>query len=171
MTLAGDLAGFLAPLGCDDLPPRATEYAAMLIASTLASAACGREIVSTRIVRALARERGGTPQASLWFDRGAKLPAAETAQVNAVMSDAAASDDPEERDLIMSLLGHRDELMERIRTRVLREDPNMPPKPQEALFTATMLFERVVWLARKCAVLLSPEPAEARKEFTANSAA
>jgi len=43
MTLARDLAGFLAPLGYDDLPVRATDYAAMLIASTLASAACGRE--------------------------------------------------------------------------------------------------------------------------------
>lgn len=100
MTLARDLAGFLAPLGFADLPPRATDYAAMLIASTLASAACGKEIVSTRIVRALARERGGTPHASVWFDADAKLPAAETAQVNAVMSDAAASDDSDLRAIV-----------------------------------------------------------------------
>lgn len=100
MTLARDLAGFLAPLGYDDLPVRATDYAAMLIASTLASAACGREIVSSRIVRELARERGGTPQASLWFDAGPKLPASEAAQVNAVMSDAAASDDSDLRAIV-----------------------------------------------------------------------
>lgn len=100
MSLAGDLAGFLAPLGYDDLPPRATDYAAMLIASTLASAACGKDIVSTRIVRELARERGGTPQASVWFDGGPKLPAAETAQVNAIMSDAAASDDSDLRAIV-----------------------------------------------------------------------
>src|SRR5271168_817886 len=100
MTFAGDLAGFLAPLGYDDLPPRATNYAAMLIASTFASAACGREIVSARIVRELARERGGTPQASLWFDAGPKLPVAEAAQVNAVMSDAAASDDSDLRAIV-----------------------------------------------------------------------
>ena len=100
MTLARDLAAFLAPLGYDDLPPRATDYAAMLIASTLASAACGKEIVSTQIVRELARERGGTPQASLWYDGGAKLPAAEVAQVNAVMSDAAASDDSDLRNIV-----------------------------------------------------------------------
>jgi 2-methylcitrate dehydratase PrpD len=100
MSLAGDLAGFLAPLGYDDLPPRATDYAAMLIASTLASAACGKEIVSTRIVRELARERGGTGQASIWYDSGPKLPAAETAQVNAVMSDAAASDDSDLRAIV-----------------------------------------------------------------------
>jgi 2-methylcitrate dehydratase PrpD len=100
MTTARDLAGFLAPLGYDDLPARATDYAAMLIASTLASAACGKEIVSSRIVRELARERGGAPQASLWFDAGPKLPAAETAQVNAVMSDAAASDDSDLRAIV-----------------------------------------------------------------------
>jgi 2-methylcitrate dehydratase PrpD len=100
MTHARDLAGFLAPLGYDDLPPRAIDTAAMLIASTLASAACGKEIVSTRIVRELARERGGTPQASLWFDAGPKLPAAEAAQVNAVMSDAAASDDSDLRAIV-----------------------------------------------------------------------
>jgi len=100
VSFARDLAAFFAPLGYDDLPARATDYAAMLIASTLASAACGREIVSARIVRELARERGGTPQASLWFDAGPKLPAAEAAQVNAVMSDAAASDDSDLRAIV-----------------------------------------------------------------------
>jgi 2-methylcitrate dehydratase PrpD len=100
MSFARDLAEFLAPLGYDDLPPRATDYAAMLIASTFASAACGREIVSARIVRELARERGGTPQATLWFDAGPKLPVAEAAQVNAVMSDAAASDDSDLRAIV-----------------------------------------------------------------------
>jgi 2-methylcitrate dehydratase PrpD len=100
MSFARDLAEFLAPLGYDDLPPRATDYAAMLIASTFASAACGREIVSARIVRELVRERGGTPQASLWFDAGPKLPVAEAAQVNAVMSDAAASDDSDLRAIV-----------------------------------------------------------------------
>ena len=100
MSFARDLAAFLAPLGYENLPPRATDYASMLIASTLASAACGKEIVSTRIVRALAQERGGTPHASVWFDAEGKLPAAEAAQVNAVMSDAAASDDSDLRAIV-----------------------------------------------------------------------
>jgi 2-methylcitrate dehydratase PrpD len=100
VTFAGDLAAFLAPLSYDDLPLRATDTAAMLIASTLASAAYGRGIVSARIVRELARERGGTAQASLWFDTGPKLPVAETAQVNAMMSDAAASDDSDMRAIV-----------------------------------------------------------------------
>ena len=80
------------------------------------------------------------------------------ALLNALVEAAAASD-ADEQELVLSLLGHRDEMMERIRQRVLREDPNMPAKSQEALFAATMLFERVVWLARRCAILLNPERA------------
>ena len=86
------------------------------------------------------------------------------------LADAATSVDPTEQELVLSLLGHRDEMMERIRQRVLREDPNMPPNSQEALFAATMLFERVVWLARRSAILLTPERGGARNGAPAGSA-
>jgi phosphate:Na+ symporter len=65
---------------------------------------------------------------------------------------------------VLALLGHRDELMERIRQRVLREDPAMPPAAQEALFAATMLFERIVWLSRQTTMLLVPAPPTAANE-------
>ena len=78
--------------------------------------------------------------------------------------EAAAASDKDEQELLLGLLGHRDELMERIRQRVLREDPNMPAKAQETLFAATMLFERVVWLARRSAILLKPDRAAGRSE-------
>src|SRR5690242_15862321 len=100
MTIAGELAEFLTRVGPADLPPQAVDHAAMLIASTLASAALGVGIESSIIIRDLARERGGNPDASLWFDTGPKLPVAETAQVNAVMSDAAASDDSDLRNIV-----------------------------------------------------------------------
>jgi 2-methylcitrate dehydratase PrpD len=100
MTVAADLAEFFAQTTYRDLPPQTTEYAAMLIASTFASAALGRDIRSSAILRELAKERGGAPQASLWFDAGPLLPAAEAAQVNAVMSDAAASDDSDLRAIV-----------------------------------------------------------------------
>ena len=58
----------------------------MLIASTIASAAWGSGIASSAIIRDLAREHGGTPEASVWFDPGPKLPVAEAARVNAVMT-------------------------------------------------------------------------------------
>jgi 2-methylcitrate dehydratase PrpD len=100
MTVAHELAEFLTETSVTDLPPQAIEHAAMLIASTLASAAMGSGLASSVIIRSLARERGGISDASLWFDTGPKLPAAEAAQVNAVMSDAAASDDSDLRNII-----------------------------------------------------------------------
>ena len=71
----------------------------MVIASTIASAAMGVDIVSSRIIRELAMERRGAEQATLWFDGGRRLPIADAARVNAVMSDAAASDDSDLRSI------------------------------------------------------------------------
>ncbi len=102
MTVARTLATFLTEITYADLPPQTVEHAAMLIASTVASAACGTGIASAAIIRDLANERGGTPQASIWFASAsqAKLPVADAAQVNAVMSDAAASDDSDLRNIV-----------------------------------------------------------------------
>jgi len=105
MTVAGELATFLTRVGPADLPPQAIDHAAMLIASTFASAALGAGIESSTIIRDLARERGGIAEASLWFDAGPKLPVAEAAQVNAVMSDAAASDDSDLRNIVHGRVG------------------------------------------------------------------
>jgi len=81
-----------------DLPPAAVKNAKIIIASTLASAAPGSIIDSARIVRDLAKDHGGKPEATLWFD-GTKLPITETARVNAMLSDAAASDDSDLRNV------------------------------------------------------------------------
>jgi 2-methylcitrate dehydratase PrpD len=100
MTVARQLAEFLTATSTADLPPQAIDNAAMLIASTIASAAYGAGLESAQIIRALARDRSGRPDASPWFDAGGKLPIADAAQVNAVMSDAAASDDSDLRNII-----------------------------------------------------------------------
>jgi len=100
MTVAAELAEFLARMDAADLPAQAIEHAAMLIASTLASAALGKGLESSVIIRDLAREHAGRADASVWFDPGPKLPVAEAAQVNAVMSDAAASDDSDLRNIV-----------------------------------------------------------------------
>src|SRR5207237_2731626 len=83
-----------------ELPAEAKDYAAILIASTIASAAMGSGLDSARIVKDMARSLGGSPRASLWFDGGDKLPAVAATQVNAVMSDAAASDDSDLRTIV-----------------------------------------------------------------------
>src|SRR6266851_1899334 len=86
MTVARELAEFLTRTASSDLLRQAVEHAAMLIASTLASAALGTGLESSGIIRDLARERGGRPDASLWFHPGDKLPMTDAAQVNAVAS-------------------------------------------------------------------------------------
>ena len=51
MTVARELAEFLTRTSPADLPQQAVEHAAMLIASTLASAALGTGIESSGIIR------------------------------------------------------------------------------------------------------------------------
>jgi 2-methylcitrate dehydratase PrpD len=100
MTVAGELGAFVARQRYEDLPQKAIEYAEMLISSTIASAALGSTIDSAKVIRALELERGGHPQATLWFGAAEKLPVAAAARVNAVMSDAAASDDSDLRNIV-----------------------------------------------------------------------
>ena len=100
MTVARKLAAFLTATKTMDLPVPTLDHAAMIVASTLASAACGTGIESAKIIRAMARERGGRPDASVWFDAEEKLPVASAIQVNAVLSDAAASDDSDLRNIV-----------------------------------------------------------------------
>lgn len=98
-SLARTLAGLVVNTRAEDLPPLAMERARMSIASTIASAAMGAGIESTRIVRELALDRGGKPEATVWFGGGHRLPATEAARCNAVASDAAASDDSDLRNI------------------------------------------------------------------------
>lgn len=99
-SVARELAAFLTPLTAGDLPDQTLDHAAMIVASTLASAACGTAIESARIIRDLAHDQGGRTEASIWFDSGPRLPIALAAQANAVLSDAAASDDSDLRAIV-----------------------------------------------------------------------
>ena len=78
--LALALARLFARTTFADLPPLAIKHAKIILASTLASAAPGSVIGSARIVRDLAKEQGGQPEATIWYD-GAKLPIAQAARV------------------------------------------------------------------------------------------
>jgi len=81
-----------------DMSPTSIKYAKMIIASTLGSAASGTLIKSARIIRDLAKEHGGRPEATVWFDP-TKLPVTEVVRVNAMLSDAAAFDDSDLRNV------------------------------------------------------------------------
>ena len=99
-TIAATLAQLITATAGDALPPRALDHAAMMISSTIASAAAGQHITSARVIRELAKEQGGVAQASIWFDSGPKLPAITACRANAVASDAAASDDSDLRNIV-----------------------------------------------------------------------
>ena len=98
MTIAAQLAGFVTSTTLKEVPALALERAKMSIASTVASAAMGLTIPSAQAIRAVEKDNGGAAQATLWFD-GSKLSAAGAARVNAVASDAAASDDSDLRSI------------------------------------------------------------------------
>jgi 2-methylcitrate dehydratase PrpD len=87
-----------APIRYATLPRVPIKYAKMILASTLSSAAVGAKIDSARIIREIAKEQGGKAEATVWFD-GAKLPVSSTARVNAMSSDAYASDDSDLRNV------------------------------------------------------------------------
>src|SRR4051794_13339061 len=99
-TVAQQLARFVTNAARRDLPSRHVELARMVVASTLASAARGYRIGCVEAFRTLALESGGTPDATLWFNR-TKVPAAAAAGVNNASSDAPGMD-----DTCLLLIGH-----------------------------------------------------------------
>jgi 2-methylcitrate dehydratase PrpD len=96
--LAVQLAKFASETQISAIPPEAIERAKMCLASTVASVAMGIEIPSARIIREIEFQNGGSPDAAVWFKTG-MLPRVAAARVNAVASDAAASDDSDLRSI------------------------------------------------------------------------
>jgi phosphate:Na+ symporter len=64
------------------------------------------------------------------------------------VADHAESLGSEEPEVVRSLLGHRDALMEELRLK-LSSQQDVAADAQNALFRMTVLFERIVWLARR----------------------
>lgn len=70
------------------------------------------------------------------------------------VEDAAASHAPEDIDLVLKLTADRSELVEQIRTRWIAQQAGGSVSGYHALYTITALYERIVWLLRRYAVLL-----------------
>jgi 2-methylcitrate dehydratase PrpD len=98
MSIAATLGRFAATTPAAELPEVAIERARMSLASTVASAAMGWNIRSARVIRDLEIEAAGRPDASVWFAND-RLPVDRAARVNAMASDAAASDDSDLRSI------------------------------------------------------------------------
>ncbi len=98
MSIARQLASFVLGTHSEAIPEIARERAKMSLASTIASAAMGYSIQSTKIIRNIEKESGGREQSSVWFD-DIKLPTSHAAKINALSSDAAACDDSDLRSI------------------------------------------------------------------------
>lgn len=67
-----------------------------------------------------------------------------------VLTDVAISQDRSDQEMSLALLGDRRQVIEGLRDRLMSASSDA--KVQEALFRSTVLFERIVWLARDTAV-------------------
>ncbi len=141
-SLAGAIKAYIATL-LDHQPSR-TEVANAL----LLDAAAGHALALHQEIADLA---GAAPSAAALPTSGRMVEALH-AMLTEVAEHAASlgADDPE---IVLALLGHRDEIMEEVRMR-LATDPDASSDAHSALFRMTMLFERVVWLARQLVVAL-----------------
>lgn len=69
-----------------------------------------------------------------------------------VLVDITGSEDPAEQALSLPLLGDREQVIESLRARLMGVSADAPARVQEALFRSTVLFERILWLARDTAL-------------------
>jgi phosphate:Na+ symporter len=69
--------------------------------------------------------------------------------------DAMESPDRFNLEVIEALSADRSDSMEELRKSVLREETSLPYAEQQALYAITNVFERIFWLMRKIALLLS----------------
>lgn len=77
------------------------------------------------------------------------------------LAGLAADKDRETMAQLIAMTADRGEMMDGLRRRLPRDEPGLPYATQAALFQATTLFERLVWLARRQALLLVPGPSTA----------
>ncbi|WGD31519.1 Na+/Picotransporter [Ancylobacter sp. WKF20] len=126
--------------------------------ATLLDGALTREQVATALlVDEGATNAGALHEALAEFVEAAReAQAVDTAQrlieaLHALLSAVAEHGESlgaEDAALVLGLLGHRDKLMEDLRLR-LSAQQDITPGAQNALFRMTMLFERIVWMARR----------------------
>ncbi|NKC30711.1 Na/Pi symporter [Falsiroseomonas selenitidurans] len=75
------------------------------------------------------------------------------------LAELAAGGDAEDATMLRRLTDDRGEMMNRLRRRLAQQEPDLPMAARSLLFATTAQFERAVWLVRRQALLLRPEPA------------
>jgi phosphate:Na+ symporter len=149
VALSGTVKSYLATL-LDNQPGRSELATALLLDDASGN------IIS--LYDALAELVSTVPQAAKLPTTGSLIEALH-ALLMLVADYAEELDDPE---IALNLLGDRDQLMEDLRQR-LSASAAAAPAMQDAVFRMTILFERVVWLARRMVIAIS----QAQRALTA----
>ena len=136
-TLATTVKGYLASL-LDGKPTRRHAATALLLDDAAVNLGALHEALGD-FAEAAARTTG-VPTAE-------RLIEALHALLDAV-ADYGESLGADNATLVLTLLGHRDQIMEELRLRLTSQD-QLSLEAQEALFRMTVLFERIVWMARR----------------------
>jgi phosphate:Na+ symporter len=71
-----------------------------------------------------------------------------------VAYEAVRDGNPDDLALLQKMAGDRDSLVDQMRRRVVSTDKSLSAQDQQALYTITSLFERIVWMLRRFAALL-----------------
>ncbi|MFT0861124.1 Na/Pi symporter [Ancylobacter sp. G4_0304] len=137
VTLAGAIRAYLTSL-LDNQPTRPQVATALLLEDAAVNASALHEALA---------ELADASVSARALPAAGRLVEALHALLGTVADHAEdpAADDP---DMVLSLLGHRDKLMEELRLRLSSQE-DVGAEAQNALFRMTVLFERIVWLARR----------------------
>lgn len=149
LALSGTVKSYLTAL-LDNQPGRSELATALLLED-----AAGNVI---SLYDTMAELVATVPQAAKLQTTGSLIEALH-ALLTMVAEYAEDLDDPE---MVLDLLGDRDQLMDELRQR-LSASASAAPAMQDAVFRMTILFERVVWLARRVVIDLS----QAQRALTA----
>lgn len=77
------------------------------------------------------------------------------------LAELGSTPQDEDAALLLALTADRSEMMDQLRRRLARAEPELSHAGQDLLFRATAQYERAVWLARRLTLVLAPEPAMA----------
>ena len=77
------------------------------------------------------------------------------------LQDAVEHEDADAIDMLRQLTSDRAETMDRLRKNIFQEGADFTHQVQEALFAASTLFERIVWIVRQYSMLLAHEDLDA----------
>ena len=88
----------------------------------------------------------------------------EALHLTLTLLPSALSGDEYDRSALLLMTGDKSEMMETIRRSLLRSPEPISPLLQDALFTATTLYERIIWLVRRMVILTGESTADPANE-------